>query len=190
MLSQTPGPVDTATDRILDAAQQAIVESGFTAATVSGIAQRAGVSRMTVYRKFADRREILSALFTRELGGIVHDAARTEAPTCRESAVEAVVGAVGRINDHPLMAAVLEHSPQELTPWMTQRFGATQRQAHDVLRRMIARGQQRTGDGSVRSGDPDRMATTLVLTAQAFVFGNRMDVPEPELRRLVEGYLA
>lgn len=185
MLSQVVA--DTTVDRILDAAQRLTVGDGPSAATVSAIAQTAGLSRMTVYRKFDDRNEILSALFNRELGGIIEAAGEVAAATQRERIVEAVTHAVAGIAEHPLMLSVVRHAPQELTPWMTERLGVTQRRAREVLQQLIEAGQ---AEGSVRPGDADEMSLTLVLVAQAHVFGHRLGASIPELRRLVDGYLA
>lgn len=182
MLSQA---VDATSERILDAARSVTVTAGPSAVTVSAIAEAAGLSRMTVYRKFDDRRAILSALFNRELAGIVDDADGTgPAP---ERIVAMVTRSVARLNANPLMEAVLQHAPDELTPWMTERLGVTQRRAHALLRDLIIEGQS---DGSVRDGDADEMALTLVLVAQAFVFGHRIGGSPHELRQLVRGYLA
>jgi AcrR family transcriptional regulator len=185
MLSQLTA--DTTVERILDAAQQLIVAGGPAAATVSAIAHTAGLSRMTVYRKFDDRGEILSALFNRELGGIVRAASGVSAPDERERIGEVVTRAVSAITGHPLMTSVLQNAPEELVPWMTERLGVTQRHAREMLRTLIEAGQ---GEGSVRHGDADEMALTLVLVAQAHVFGHRLGASTPELRRLVDGYLA
>lgn len=181
---------ESVSDRILDAASALIVAGGPAAANVSAIAQAAGISRMTVYRSFPDRHAILAALFNRELGGIVTDTRGIEAATQRDRIVEAVTHSVSRINDHPLMRAVIRHEPQELTEWITGRLGATQRLARSVLREQIVEGQPGTGDGSVREGNPDAMSLTLVLVAQTFIFAHQIGGTDAELRLLVKGYLA
>ncbi len=182
--------VDESSSRILDAASALIIDRGPAAANISAIAETAGVSRMTVYRKFPDRHAIIAALFNRELGGIVEQTMTLEAPTQRDRIVEVVVTSVSRINDHPLMQAVIRHEPEELTEWITGRLGATQRLARAVLHRLIVEGQPGTGDGSVREGNPDAMSLTLVLVAQTFVFAHQIGGTDAELRLLVKGYLS
>ncbi len=181
--------VDDVSQRILDAASALIVSGGPAATNISAIANAAGVSRMTVYRKFPDRHAILAALFNRELGGIVRQASTLAAPTQLDRIVEVVATSVNRINDHPLMQAVIAHEPEELTEWITGRLGATQRLARSVLREQIVAGQPGTGDGSVRAGNPDAMSLTLVLVAQTFVFAHQIGGTDAELRLLVKGYL-
>lgn len=181
---------DAASARLLDATRSLIIDGGPAAASVSAIATRAGLSRMTVYRKFDDRQALLAALFNRELAGIVTEAFNTDAGSQRERIAASVVVAVRRINEHPLLHAVLDHEPEMLTEWMTARLGATQRLAREMLREQIIAGQTGSGDGSVRTDDPDEMALTLVLVAQAFVFSRRIGGDPEQLRPLVLGYLA
>ncbi|HNE90121.1 MAG TPA: TetR/AcrR family transcriptional regulator, partial [Actinomycetota bacterium] len=163
---------DEVSNRLLDSAATLIVKGGPSALTVSAIADGAGVSRMTVYRKFPDKHAILAALFNREFGAIVAQTSTIEAPTQRDRIVEAIAGSVTGINEHPLMQAVLRHEPEELTEWITGRLGGTQRMARTVLRDLIVQGQAGTGDGSIRAGNPDQMSLTLVLVAQTFVFAH------------------
>lgn len=182
-------PPDPVSDRLLDSAAALVIKGGSSAATVSAIATEAGVSRMTVYRKFPDRRAIISALFNRELGSIVVEASLVQAATQRDRIVEAIALSVQRINEHPLMSRVLRHEPEELTEWITGRLGGTQRMARSALQELVVGGQAGTGDGSVRAGDPDAMSLTLVLVAQTFVFAHRIGGTDAELRQLVKGYL-
>lgn len=187
MMSHTV--VDDSRDRILDAACDLISANGPAAANVSAIANAAEVSRMTIYRKFTDRRALLAELFNRELGAIVTQAMTAPAPDQRHLIVIGVTESVRRINAHPLMEAVLRHEPELLTVWITDRLGATQRLAREVLRGHILAGQAGSGDGSVRDGDADEMALTLVLLAQTFVFSHQIGGRPAELSRLIEGYL-
>lgn len=173
-----------AQNRLLDATSDLVLEGGPTSATVSAVAARAGMSRMTVYRKFGDRHGLLAALFNRELGTVL-DSAPLDTPT-PELIAQVTVSAVEAINAHPLMDAVLRYEPEQLTEWITGRLGRTQRRAREVLRSLIQAGQQ---TGSVRPGDADEMALTLVLVAQAFVFGHRIATPTTQLHALVKGYL-
>lgn len=183
MVSQTA--TKDVRDRLLDAAAAIIAEEGPTAATMSAIAQRAGVSRMTAYRKFEDRHALLAALFNRELqdmlGQVGADHERFE-----DRIADTVVRGVRALNDNPLMQAVLRYEPEQLTEWITGRLGRTQRHARELLRDLIVAGQ---AQGDLRPGDPDQIALTLVLVAQTFVFAHRIGGTETELHKLVKGYL-
>lgn len=60
-------PVDPAKhDAIIAAATDSFFEIGYAASTIEGIAARAGVSKVTVYNHFGDKRTLLAAAVGRE----------------------------------------------------------------------------------------------------------------------------
>ena len=62
-------PRDTgATERIFDAAVDLLVERGYAGATVGAVAARAGVGVKTIYRRFANRDEMLLASISDRVG--------------------------------------------------------------------------------------------------------------------------
>lgn len=192
---QSQRHVAPATDPILDAARACFLDVGLRRTTLADVARRAGVSRMTVYRQYVDLASIVSALLTAELLGLI-DAAREQAatlPTARERLVEAGVLVVEQLAQHPLWRKVLDLDPELLLPLVVDRFGSTQRAAVELVAAQVEQGQR---DGSVRAGDPQLLATCLLLTAQSFVFSARIiaaqhksELTGAELRRLLDGYL-
>ena len=58
-------------DRYLDAARGCILATGWKRTTLTDVARRAGVSRMTIYRTWPDMETLLADLMTREWGGVV-----------------------------------------------------------------------------------------------------------------------
>ncbi len=60
----------TADDTVLDAARDCVLAVGVRRTTLTDIARRAGVSRMTLYRRWPDVRTIVADLMTREWTGI------------------------------------------------------------------------------------------------------------------------
>ena len=61
----------TMADRLLTAARESILLVGWKRTTLTDIASRAGVSRMTVYRTYADMTELLADLMMREQAALV-----------------------------------------------------------------------------------------------------------------------
>ena len=57
-------------DAILDAATELFYERGFAATSMEAVAERAGVSKMTVYSHFPDKPALLEASFERNIGAI------------------------------------------------------------------------------------------------------------------------
>lgn len=182
-------------DPLLAAARACVLEVGLRRTTLADVARRARVSRMTVYRQYGDLQAIVSALLTSELLGLL-DEARAEVATlatARERLVGAGVRVVERLAVHPLWCKVLDLDPELLLPLVVDRFGSSQRAAVDQVAEQVVLGQH---DGSIRDGDPQLLATCLLLTAQSFVFSARVIAAEhkseqtgQELRRLLEGYL-
>lgn len=182
-------------DGVLAAARACVLDVGLRRTTLTDVARRAGVSRMTVYRQFGDLPSLVSALLTSELLELVARAAEQVAdlPTARARLVEACVEVVARLAEHPLWCRVLELDPELLLPLVVDRFGSTQRAAMASMGEQVSEGH---ADGSVRAVDPGLAATCLLLTVQSFVFSARVVAAEheqaasqEELRRLLDGYL-
>ena len=61
-----PDPRTTATEHILDAAVVEFERHGFRRVALDDVARRAGVSRTTIYRRFANKDELVGAVIERE----------------------------------------------------------------------------------------------------------------------------
>ena len=61
---------DPRLDAYLDAARACILDVGWRRTTLTEVAKRAGVSRMTIYRAWSDMGSLLGDLMTREWVGI------------------------------------------------------------------------------------------------------------------------
>jgi AcrR family transcriptional regulator len=122
-------------ERILDAAQECLLEAGLTARLHSAIAARAGISRPTVYKYVGDQQAITDALLDREIGrflAALYDVAvRPGEP--REQFVESVAFAIAYGRNHELLQKMLREEPQLALPPFTTH-------AEPTLRRVIAFG--------------------------------------------------
>jgi AcrR family transcriptional regulator len=155
-------------DTLLDAAKKCVLAVGLRRTTLAEIARTAGVSRMTLYRRFPDVHSILAALMTREFGAVLHQAGGegSAAPTARERLTLSSVAAVRLLNADPLMRTVLDKDSEVLLPYVVQRLGTTQRRAEQVIRTLLDLGHR---DGSVRRGDPASQTRAVLLVVQSFV---------------------
>lgn len=197
----TVGAVDdpSATDPLLAAARDVIMTHGPRRATLTEVARQAGVSRMTVYRRFESFDRLMSALLTQELAAILTQIPLPEPGqgTAHEQAVDLIVAATHAIADHPLVQRVLAVDPEYLTPHMVQRFGQTQRASAELLQPLLAAGMTGAGgDGTIRDGDPKAIALACVTAVQSFIFAAPALAAQPEgaaaraeLRPLVAGFL-
>src|SRR3954467_1247962 len=118
-------------DAVLDAARASVLAVGFRRTTLTDVARRAGVSRMTLYRRFPDLETVLSALMTREFGRVVEEAraAGAAGATCRARAGAMGAGAAERLHADPLFDRLLDVDPELLLPYVTLRLGGMQRMA-------------------------------------------------------------
>jgi AcrR family transcriptional regulator len=184
------------TELLLDAALQSVLAVGVRRTTMTDVARRAGVSRMTLYRSFPDIATVLKALMTREFEAFISAVSEDVAsiPTARGRLVESAVACVERLPEHPLFQRVLDVDPELIVPYVIDRLGTTQRFAVGVFGMLLAEGR---ADGSIDVGDRDVAAYCLQLALQSFVFSARItDKEHPrslvsnELRKLLNGYLA
>jgi AcrR family transcriptional regulator len=179
---------------ILEATRSSVLDVGVRRTTLTDVARRAGVSRMTLYRLVPDVTALILQMLTQEFGALLEaaeDAGRRRR-TARARVVGLAVEVARRLPDEPLFRRVLDLDPELLLPYLTEHQGSTQRLAIAHVRDMLAAGQR---DRSVRRGDLDTMAVTLVLVVTPFVVSARLldeagrSAALGELERLLDGWL-
>src|SRR3954462_14941956 len=101
-------------DRLLDAARASVLAVGVRRTTFSDVARRAGVSRMTLYRRHPDVASIIGMLMTREFGAIIAraDAEAADRPTARERLIEGCVHSAELLVGDELFQRILEVEPE------------------------------------------------------------------------------
>src|SRR5918994_4785481 len=106
-LRHTPALVDR-DGTYLDAARACILDVGWRRTTLTEVARRAGVSRMTIYRTWSDMPQLLGDLMTREWGSVV--AAIVDGPDATGSPsdrlVTALAGGVRTLRDNELFVRI------------------------------------------------------------------------------------
>ena len=179
--------------RILDAARASIVDLGWKRTTLTEVARRAGLSRMTVYRRYPDAVAIYADLMSREWAS----PAPSDINAARTSAADIaalLADNVARLRRDPLFKRLIELDPELLLPYLTERRGRTQQAAIALLVPLIERGQK---DGTIRPGAAELLARSILLTAQGFLVSSQTmtdaaigaDDLHSELTTLVERYL-
>lgn len=154
-------------DAYLDAARDCILDVGWRRTTLTEVARRAGVSRMTIYRTWADMPTLLADLMTREWAGVVTDSV-TDAGggSTVERLVEGIVGTVRQLRRNELFVRIVELDPELILPYLFSRRGRSQELILGLTREAVTQGQ---GAGEVRGGNPDAIARGLLLAVHGFV---------------------
>ena len=107
-------PEDAVSERILDAALALSAASGVRNLTMDEVARRAGVGRMTVYRRFGDRDGLVDALTVRETRrcfAALDGAADPEQPVADQVAA-GFVTSLRMAAEHPLLARLARVEPE------------------------------------------------------------------------------
>ena len=179
---------------LLDAARECVLAVGLRRTTLTDVARRAGVSRMTMYRRWPDMATLMADLMTREWSSIAIAAdAAAVGDTARERIVDGLVRGAGALRAHPMFRRVIELDPEVLLPYLVDRRGSVQ----DAFLAQLT-GSLRAGaaDGSLRDREPVLLARSLILALHGFVISAATmtdDLAETdlddELRLLLDRYL-
>lgn len=171
-------------DRVLlDAARDCVLDQGVRRTTLTDVARRARVSRMTLYRRYPDVRSLLAALMTREFGQLLTRATASvaDAPSARDRLVRGAVAGLRAITADPLMRIVLDRDGALVLPYVVERLGSTQKIAEAFLVGQLTAGH---ADGSIREADTAAQSRAILLTVQSFVLSHTpatADVPSDSL---------
>ena len=118
-------PAD-ATAAILDAALVEFEQHGFRRVALDDVARRAGVSRTTIYRRFANRDELVAAVVERENVVLFDDIARElkEAGPQSNLYVEAFALSILRFRRHRVPNRMMTDEPALVIELMQRHYGA------------------------------------------------------------------
>ncbi|MDX2597867.1 MULTISPECIES: TetR/AcrR family transcriptional regulator [Streptomyces] len=169
-------------DHVLDAVRDCVLAVGVRRTTLADVARRAGVSRMTLYRRWPDLRTLVGDLMTREWIDVASRAIPAPSPgtDTRARIVTGLVAGVAAFREHPLFRKIVDVDPELLLPYVLDRRGASQEALLALLADALREGH---ADGSVRTAHTERQARALLLIVQSFALSLRTmtDEDDPEL---------
>ncbi|MCG8924193.1 TetR/AcrR family transcriptional regulator [Lentzea sp. CC55] len=158
-------------DALLDATRECVLEVGVRRTTLTDVAKRAGVSRMTLYRRYPDVDHLVRALMTREFAALLAEVERSSGQgNAREQLAQRAVDAIRMLDANPLMRRVMQLDADLMLPYLTDRLGSTQRLVEQFLVAQIEAGHL---DGSIRPGDARTQARVVLLSTQSMVLSTR-----------------
>jgi AcrR family transcriptional regulator len=188
-----PGPTDETAHRILGAAATQAEEFGLRRFTIDEVARRVGLSRVTVYRYFPKKDQLVNALILRELRRFLTqlDAVVDSHPTSVAKLTEGVLFCLDYLRSHRLLSRLLRTEPEFILPHLTTKAGPVIAAARDWIGRLI-RAEITAGRVSLPDQDVDLLAELLVRIVISLVISpdTALPIDDPAARRrLVQLYL-
>lgn len=118
---------DAMTVRLLDAAFEQFCRTGITRCSMGDVARQAGVSRITVYRRFATKGELVQQVVRREFRRYFAQfiADIRDAPTLADRVALGFVSSMRAIRHNPLIGALMTTEPQSVVLSLTGDGGRT-----------------------------------------------------------------
>lgn len=170
-------------EEVIDAALRQFELFGLARTTMDDIARRAGVSRVTIYRRFAGKDALVEAVLMRELRRFLADLDEAIAPlaTAEEKLVEGFVFTLEAVRNHRLLQRMLESEPELVLPPFTVQGGPVIEVAREFLAAGLAREvpDNRGGEELLTVADiVVRLVLSFALTPQTMV-----DLDDPEVAR-------
>src|SRR2546430_12359708 len=160
-------------DAVLDATRDCVRAYGVRRTTVADVASRAGVSRMSIYRRWPDVRSLVAGLMSREWHRVLVGTAGApqRRGMVRRRAVAQMVAVGAALRAHPLLRKIREADPEVLLPYMLDRRGASQDEMLAFVEEAVRAGQR---DGSGRRGNARRLARAALLPAPSLVLSSAL----------------
>jgi TetR/AcrR family transcriptional regulator, repressor for uid operon len=178
---------DALFDRVAAAALDEFAEHGIRRTSMEDVARRAGLSRMTVFRRFASKQRLVEVVIAREVhrGMQELDLLWEGAETLEDRLIAGFEFAGRYVRGHPLFDRLLRSEPEVLLPPLTLDGGPVL----ELYRSLIAhRLQAEVNAGRATTPDIDgaaeviaRLAISLLLTRDGII---TLDDPQ-SVHRLV-----
>ena len=160
---------DESRARILDAAYEQFCRMGIQRSTMEDVARRAGVSRITVYRRFTTKdalvEQVVRREFRRYFDKFLTDIQQAE--TAADRVVLGFVSSLRAIRDNPLIGGLIETEPNDVVPSMVSDGGYTLATVRRFVADQLHREQHA---GNVPADlDTDLVAEMMVRVSASFL---------------------
>lgn len=166
---------DRTTDRIIDAALRQFELFGVARSTVEQITKRSGLSRVTLYRRFPGKQQLVEAVVLREVRAFLDslDERLDQLSTPEEKIAEGFVFTLDAIRANTLLARLLESEPESVLRYFTTEGGPVVAAGRDFLVGRVAKDlpeDHRTqAELAVASELAVRLVISFLLTPESVV---------------------
>lgn len=175
---------DSTAESILDAALQLYLEFGLRRTTMDDVARRIKMTRVTIYRYYADKSALFIAVVHREwmrsVAGIDRQTVDITDPELRF--VERFVLSIDGTRNHPLIRRLFESDTEWLLPYLTVKAEVTFKFATLVMTNTLKESQQQ---GFFTHLDAGYTAELIVRLSQSIILtsGGLLAPASPEALR-------
>ncbi|HEY1650456.1 MAG TPA: TetR/AcrR family transcriptional regulator [Acidimicrobiales bacterium] len=196
LMATVIGPPDASDElavRLLDAGAELLTEYGLRRWSMDDVAERAGVGRTSVYRKFLSRDDLVHAVLARELrqvfAAIIDTAARYD--SVEDKIVEGALVALDAV-DGSLVSALLTSDPTTFLPFLTTEAAP-----------LLALGRELLVSSAIAAGSPiepqlaaelaelvARLGISFIVTRQTVFPVDDPELARASLRRVLSPVLA
>ncbi|GAB3699110.1 TetR/AcrR family transcriptional regulator [Saccharopolyspora tripterygii] len=183
---------DGATARVLDAAYEQFCRMGIRRSTMEDVAKRAGVSRITVYRRFANKDTLVEHVVRREFRRYFDQFLLDigEARTLAERLELGFASSLRTIRRNPLIGGLMDAEPDVVVPSMISDGGRTMTTVSRFLAERL-RIEQRAGHVS-KDVDVALVAEMMVRVSTSFLLtpSDLVDLDdEQQIRHIARRFL-
>jgi AcrR family transcriptional regulator len=173
------GDTDEITTRVLDGAYEQFCQIGIRRSTMEDVARRAGVSRITVYRRFATKDALVEQVVRREFRRYFDQFLIDikQARTVADRIVLGFVSSLRAIRRNPLIGGLMSVEPDVLVPYLVGGDGLTLA----AVQRFVA-GQLRLEQraGNVPAGVDVQLVAELMARVSASFLLTPSHVVDPD----------
>ncbi len=172
---------DELLDRVASAALAQFADFGIRRSSIDDVARRAGVSRVTVFRRFENKQRLIEVVVAREIRRGAAELAKVweDGESLEQRMLHGLSFTVSFVRGHPLFDRLLRSEPEVLLPLLTVDGGP----ALELYRSLIAellRAEIQAGRAA--TADPDRVAEVIARLAISLVLtrGGTVSLDDPE----------
>lgn len=185
-----PNSADATTERVLDAALARFEDFGIQRTTMEDVARHAGVSRVTIYRRFPRKERLVEAVILREAQRFFAEleAAVARLESVEDRIVEGFAHTLAAAREQRLLNRLLRTEPEMLLPHLTVDGGLVLSAGTEFLARQmrIARSGVPARETRAVAEVVARLVLSFLLTPESVV---ALDSPR-EARRFARRYIA
>lgn len=159
---------DAVDEKIMDAALVRLLQVGIRRASLDDIARRSGLNRVTIYRRFAGKDNLIAAVIMREIERMLAEIGRIAAGGAGvdDQIERTALYVLQQARTHPLLTQLIEVSPEEAIEFYTVRGEEMVSSAIGYIVTMLERAQ---AAGAIDEYDPRPVAELLARLAHSLL---------------------